>query len=506
MTADASGMKRYLHSLLHTGDAGALAAARAEMAGMLPYELGPYRLERLLGAGANGAVFDAYHTGLERRSAVKVLLSEWLAARGQTEQVDLSARSRADAVEQARIQAPRHPHIVQVHDVRVVDDIVVIEMEHVEGQTLWDYIHDRGALGVAEAAGVVLQVIDALDDCHRRGRVHGDLSWANVMLTRDHQVKVLDFGGGHALGTPGFSAPEQRAHPMLGLEHSLASRGPAAEAIDRFAVGTLLYRLVSGDTTSGDGVGLSPAQARRVPRSLRPIVKRCREAEPACRYGSTGELRGALTAVLRKRALIRQTLIDAAICFVALLGLMMGRLYYRVEQAAATLTNAPAADLPAIFSSMERVVLGADDYTFCYRRGLVACFHQFQRELVGKPIPVEHSRHEPVQRLWDCAREGCYGVLYLWEKPSLGNRRMPKVGVTTYVAKHDLMVGSGWYVDDFLQYLAGLCLLLAVARKVRAKARTFRQGSMSRLAMQGRSGADDVVVAPDRRTRGSAWS
>jgi tRNA A-37 threonylcarbamoyl transferase component Bud32 len=486
MATDVSGMKRYLHSLLHSDDVTTLAAVRSEMAGMLPYELGPYRLERLLGAGANGAVFEAYHTALERRSAVKVLLSEWLVARGRTEQLDLRARSRADAVEQARIQATRHPHIVQVHDVRVVDDVVVIEMEHVEGQTLWDIIHDRGPLGVAEATAIVLQVADALNDCHRRGRIHGDLSWANVMLTRDHEVKVLDFGGSHALGTPGFGAPEQRAQRVLEPEGSLAARGPATEQSDRFAIGTLLYRLVSGDTTSGDGVGLSPEQARRVPRSLRPIVRRCREAQPSLRYGSTAELGCALTAVLRKRALARQSLMDAALCCVVLLGLMMGRLYYRVEQAAATLTNAASADLPAIFTSMEGVVLGADDYTFCYRRGLAACFHQFQRELVGKPLPIEHPRHEPVQRLWECGQEGCYGVLYLWEKPSFGNRRMPKVGVTTYVAKHDLMVGSGWYVDDFLQYLVGSCLLLAIARRVWAKARTFRQGFLFCLAMQGR--------------------
>lgn len=93
-----------------------------------------------------------------------------------------------------------------------------------------------------------------------------------------------------------------------------------------------------------------------------------------------------------------------------------------------------------------------DDYFFVYERGLVACHHPVRPELVGKRLEPNQLEYPVVTRLWEGAESGLGLVPYGWEKPSLvgwlpERTQVPKIGWAVYVPKHDLIVGSGLYVE-----------------------------------------------------------
>ncbi|HEY8521310.1 MAG TPA: serine/threonine-protein kinase [Gammaproteobacteria bacterium] len=217
----------------------ATVAVAATSGGML----GNYRIEQLLGRGANGAVFLAYDTKLHRRVALKVLHRT---AQDETSALQLLREARNAA-------ALNHPHICIVHEVGTSDDASFIAMEYVGGASLRRRI-DAGALPPDEAVRLGVQAADALAYAHDHGVVHRDFKAANAMLTEDGRLKIVDFGlaqradalvaaatmlpsaiqPGEAAGTPYAMAPEQ-------------VRGePADPRSDIWALGVLLYEMVSG--------------------------------------------------------------------------------------------------------------------------------------------------------------------------------------------------------------------------------------------------------------------
>lgn len=209
-----------------------------------------YRTIRRIGSGAMGQVFEAEHTGLRRRVAVK-LLSPLLA--GDPVFVD---RLRLEAQALATV---RHHNVVAVTDhATTPSGVPFLVMELLQGRTLHDLLRERRALPFPEALQIFDQLLGGLGAIHAAGLVHRDLKPANVFLCREGErttVKVLDFGivkvarhdlagpiaparlltqQGHAIGTPNFMAPEQ----VLG-------QGCDART-DIYAAGVLLYLLLSG--------------------------------------------------------------------------------------------------------------------------------------------------------------------------------------------------------------------------------------------------------------------
>src|SRR5262245_9958288 len=153
-------------------------------------QLGPYRLERLIGAGGMGRVYRATDTRLNRTVAVKVL-PEGLAE-------DPQFRARFDR-EAHTLAGLTHPHICTLYDVGHQDAspdygpaVDYLVLEYVDGETLEARL-ERGALPFDEALTCAIQVADALDAAHRRGIVHRDLKPGNIMLTKNG-AKLLDFG------------------------------------------------------------------------------------------------------------------------------------------------------------------------------------------------------------------------------------------------------------------------------------------------------------------------
>jgi len=239
--------------------------------------LGRYRVVRTIGAGGMGAVYEAVHTGLNKRVAIKVLHPT----------VARDAGIRARFVQEGEIAARiRHPHVVDVHDVATDGGFSYLVMDYLEGEDLSALIKREGPLDPPRIAELLLPVFDAIQAAHDVGVVHRDLKPANVFLARSHgdiSPQVLDFGiskiiqdqtiGGDGLtktgmvmGTPNYMSPEQ----VMGTK-DLDGRA------DVYALGAIMYECVTGKRAF-DGMSMVETLIKIAsgkldpPRKIRPSI------------------------------------------------------------------------------------------------------------------------------------------------------------------------------------------------------------------------------------------
>ncbi|MFI9150162.1 protein kinase [Streptomyces sp. NPDC053367] len=261
---------------------------------------GRYVLETPLGRGAMGEVWRATDQTLNRPVALKLLTGE--AAEKDT------ARFHLEAQTAARLN---HPHVVGVYDFGSHAGQPYLVMELVEGWSLAQERSLRGTLPPGEAARIVGQLANGLAAAHRQGVIHRDIKPANVMLTADGVAKITDFGiarfadaaagaltaTGTVVGSAAYLAPER----ALGR--------PAEPACDVYAMGCLLYELLTGrppftGATSlavvqqqVDAAPVPPARLRPdIPQPLSEFVLRLLEKDPA-RRPTAGEAATWLTAL-----------------------------------------------------------------------------------------------------------------------------------------------------------------------------------------------------------------
>jgi hypothetical protein len=212
-----------------------------------------YRIERLLGEGGMGAVYEASHARLPRRFAVKVLFSQVAVHE------DVLQRFQREAQITSEIG---HPNIVEVVDFNHADGVPYLVMELLDGQDLDQLIATDAPLPIERCKDIALQIAAALRAAHNHQVIHRDLKPSNVFICpREEgavQVKVVDFGISKVLGagtkltgtrvtmgTPGYMAPEQ-------------AQGKSAhvnEQTDVFALGVILYEMLTGrQPFSGDTI------------------------------------------------------------------------------------------------------------------------------------------------------------------------------------------------------------------------------------------------------------
>jgi len=227
-------------------------------------QLGPYKIEELIGAGGMGQVFRAIDMRLGRQVAVKVSAAQF------TERFEREARA---------ISALNHPHICTLHDVGPN----YLVMEYIEGAPL------KGPLPLGKTVEYASQILDALDAAHRKGITHRDLKPGNILIAKNG-VKLLDFGLAHVergeddpaltvagavMGTPAYMAPEQW-------------EGKSADArSDIYSFGCVLYEMLTGKRAAK---GRTPVE----PAALDRVVTTCLSQDPDDRFQTARDAQRAL--------------------------------------------------------------------------------------------------------------------------------------------------------------------------------------------------------------------
>lgn len=271
--------------------------------------LGKYERLDVLGHGVSGIVYLAKDTLLNKQVALK--------------EVDVQAGDLRRFLEEARVMDRlRHPNIVRVNGVDRIEGKIVIDMEYVRGKNLQDLLRAEGVMPLDRALDIVAQVLDALDYAHRMQTVHRDIKPANILVGRDGEIKLVDFGLAEILatnayaggaGTYAYMAPEDFAEDDRSDNQS-----------DIWAVGVTLYEMVAGQRPFQVARVKDPFSWKRAletqlpipitdylpdaPPGLRAILDRALERDKSRRYRTAGEFRDDVVRLREGENLASSTL------------------------------------------------------------------------------------------------------------------------------------------------------------------------------------------------------
>ncbi len=227
--------------------------------GFIPRQLGPYRLERLLGEGGMGFVYLGFREDLSSYAAIKILRDAWLSP----------ARRERFHFEQRTLAQLNHPSIAKLYDAgTLTEGTPWFAMEYVEGRPITG--HDG-----QDSLDIFLQVCRAVQYAHQHAVIHRDLKPSNILVTSDGKVKLLDFGiakhldnsndqtvTGLRLMTPAYASPEQLRGEPVGVY------------TDVYSLGLILRELLSG----------------KLPPDLEILIETALQQEPQRRYNSVDAL------------------------------------------------------------------------------------------------------------------------------------------------------------------------------------------------------------------------
>ena len=201
-----------------------------------------YKILEKIGEGGMGVVYMAEDTKLERRVAIKFLPRQITVNSEERERFKIEAKAAASL---------NHPNIATIHAIEEVDDNMFIVMEYIEGKELKDLTGDNRQLSIFDVTDYAAQIASGLQAAHEKGVTHRDIKSANIMITNEGQVKIMDFGlakvrggaqltkVGTTLGTAAYMSPEQ-------------ARGEDADhRSDIWAFGVVLYEMLTGKLPFG---------------------------------------------------------------------------------------------------------------------------------------------------------------------------------------------------------------------------------------------------------------
>ena len=304
------------------------------------FEIGSrYTVVKLLGRGGMGAVYLVHDRELDRNVALKVIRPDLAEDPATLERFKREIQLSTVVT---------HRNVLRVFDLGEGAGIRFVTMQFVDGEDLASLLKREGRLPTERILGIFRQVCQGLEAAHERGVVHRDLKPQNVMLDRDGNVYLTDFGlakslaasgmteTGALLGTPFYMSPEQ-------------VRGePADHRSDIYSVGIILYEMATGAVpfSTGSAYQVMMQRLHRPPRPvsevnpdfpahLRKVLERCMATDPAARYQSVTEILGDLESgkattslrfeVRRRRRLLRWTAAGGVALAVLLTGWWVAR-------------------------------------------------------------------------------------------------------------------------------------------------------------------------------------
>ena len=271
---------------------------------MDPQRIGPYEIERKIGAGGMGTVYLGRHEETGQEAAVKVLPPMLAKEAGF-----LARFSREiDALKKLH-----HPNVVELYDSGTDGETSYYAMEYVEGRTLMERLRDEKRIGWREVIALSVQICGALKAAHNEGIVHRDLKPSNLLLTSDGEIKLTDFGVAQVfaasrltvtdgvIGTAEYMSPEQ------------AGGKRAEKRSDLYSLGAVMYVMLTGrppftGKTAID-VGRKHLTARfdsprmvvpEIPYWLDEVVCQCLEKKPEDRYPDAYVLARRLEEIPKK--------------------------------------------------------------------------------------------------------------------------------------------------------------------------------------------------------------
>ncbi|MFA5139814.1 MAG: serine/threonine-protein kinase [Elusimicrobiota bacterium] len=249
------------------------------------------RLDRIIGQGGMGIVYEGTDLTLDRKVAVKRMRDE----------ISENPRGLSQFLAEARsVAALKHPNIVEIYSILKERDRIYLVFEYVEGETLEHALAVNRKLTLEQSLPVLRQAAAALDYAHSRKVIHRDLKPSNIMLTPAGTARVMDFGLAYQAkktiamltkaerwGTPAFMSPEQEL-------------GSIGNETDIYALGVCFYVMLTG-TLPFPGPdhlaqkrAMKPAGAERLPAKLLPVMKKAFAVDPRQRHHSGAELVAAV--------------------------------------------------------------------------------------------------------------------------------------------------------------------------------------------------------------------
>ena len=277
---------------------------------------GRYKIKSLIGTGGMAAVYLAKDLILDRLVAIKVLRLDF------RQNDDAMRRFRREALSATQLT---HPNIVGVYDVGQSQEMNYIVMEYVEGIDLKDYIRQKGALHPIEAVRIMMQIVSAIAAAHQNRIIHRDIKPQNILIDKEGNVKITDFGIAVALSDTSLT----QTNTLLGSVHYLspeqARGGMATIQTDIYALGIVLYELLTGkvpfDGESAVSIALKHFQeplptivnpTAMVPQSLENIVLKATAKDPMHRYKSCYEMFQDLKTCLDSTRLYEKKFVPAS--------------------------------------------------------------------------------------------------------------------------------------------------------------------------------------------------
>lgn len=267
-----------------------------------------YRVESLLGEGGMGTVYQAIDTHLERPVAVKMLHPHLVS------QTSFMERFRNEALILARLN---HPNIAVVYNFLQDGADYFMAMEFVEGDSLEALIRKTGALSAPVAAEIVRQGLEGLSHAHRKGILHRDIKPANLMLTPEGTVKLMDFGIARVIGNQRLTQVNRIVGTLEYMAPELVQGEAPSAASDLYAMGILLYELLSGKLPFASRTDYALMQAivqekptalrklnPQVPKELEAIVHKALDKNPARRFTDAKEFQKALQPYYSQLAIL----------------------------------------------------------------------------------------------------------------------------------------------------------------------------------------------------------
>jgi serine/threonine-protein kinase len=271
-----------------------------------------YELGDLIGRGGMAEVFEAVDTRLNRTVAIKILRDDL--ARDPA----FIARFRREAQAAAALN---HPTIVAVYDTgeeiegegRNATNVPYIVMEYVNGTTLRDIVKSGRKLQTERALRISIGVLDALGYSHSHGIIHRDIKPANVMITKNGDVKVMDFGIARALAD---TKATMTGSTVLGTAHYLSPEQARGESVDArsdlYSAGVLLYELLTGEPPFSGDSPVSVAYQHvseyaappssldsQIPNEIDTVVLHALAKSPDDRYQTAEEFQSDVERVLQ---------------------------------------------------------------------------------------------------------------------------------------------------------------------------------------------------------------